>query len=39
MNAMTDFLTGYVVAAGVGLAGDTRLKASQQSARFSVSSL
>jgi mannose-6-phosphate isomerase-like protein (cupin superfamily) len=28
---MTDFLTGYVVAAGAGLAGDPGLKASQPS--------
>ena len=31
MDAMTDFLTGYVVAAGAGLAGDSGLKASRQS--------
>ena len=31
MDAMTDFLTGYVVAAGAGLAGDPGLKASRQS--------
>jgi mannose-6-phosphate isomerase-like protein (cupin superfamily) len=31
MDAMTDFLTGYVVAAGAGLAGEPGLKASRQS--------
>jgi mannose-6-phosphate isomerase-like protein (cupin superfamily) len=31
MVAMTDFLTGYVVAVGDGLAGDPGLKASRQS--------
>ncbi len=31
MDAMTAFLTGYVVAAGAGLAGDPGLKASRQS--------
>src|ERR1035438_10005734 len=31
MDAMTDFLTGYVVAAGAGLAGDLGLKASRRS--------
>ena len=31
MDAMTDFLTGYMVAAGAGLAGDPDLKASRQS--------
>jgi mannose-6-phosphate isomerase-like protein (cupin superfamily) len=31
MDVMTDFLTGYVVAAGAGLAGDPGLKASRQS--------
>ena len=34
---MTDFLTGYVVAAGNGLAGDPGLKASQQSTRGALS--
>jgi mannose-6-phosphate isomerase-like protein (cupin superfamily) len=31
MDPMTDFLTGYVVPAGAGLAGDPGLKASRQS--------
>ncbi len=31
MDVMTGFLTGYVVAAGAGLAGDPGLKASRQS--------
>jgi len=31
MDAMTDFLTGYVIAAGAGLAGDPGMKASGQS--------
>ena len=31
MDVMTDFLTGYVVAAGAGLAGEPALKASRQS--------
>jgi mannose-6-phosphate isomerase-like protein (cupin superfamily) len=31
MDSMTDFLTGYVVAAGGGLAGDPGLMASRQS--------
>ena len=31
MDVMTDFLTGYVAAAGAGLAGDPGLKASRQS--------
>jgi mannose-6-phosphate isomerase-like protein (cupin superfamily) len=31
MDPMTDFLTGYVVPAGAGLAGDRGLKASRQS--------
>ena len=31
MDAMTDFLTGYVVPDGAGLAGDPGLKASRQS--------
>jgi mannose-6-phosphate isomerase-like protein (cupin superfamily) len=31
MDAMTDFLTGYVIAPGAGLAGDPSLKASRQS--------
>jgi len=37
MDVMTDFLTGYVVAAGAGLAGDPGLKASRQSAGGALS--
>jgi mannose-6-phosphate isomerase-like protein (cupin superfamily) len=37
MDAMTDFVTGYVVAAGDGLAGDPGLKASRQSTGGAIS--
>ncbi len=37
MDAMTDFLTGYVVPAGAGLAGDRGLKASRHSTGGAVS--
>jgi mannose-6-phosphate isomerase-like protein (cupin superfamily) len=39
MDAMTDFLTGYVVAAGTGLGGDLGLKASRQTTGGALSVL
>ena len=37
MDVMTDLLTGYLVAADAGLAGDPGLKASRQSAGGALS--